>query len=254
MNTENRIPKNIFQTFETKDLSPEFQAIVNSWKEKNPNYEYHFHDKNDREEFIRTKFDARIYNAYKRIVPGAYKADLWRYCVLYIHGGIYIDIDSVCLGEIDTFLNSSVECMTIVDFNLHPTEGKYNLANGCIASIPKFPVLLECIHQIVEHVERNHVPSSKLDFSGPGLLGRKMNLYLNLPETEPFVGKEGLYKNIHFLTFELYTEYVKDLDGNRLFQNKNGNANIVQLYAIECQKANVQCWMRTTTIILPEEN
>ena len=26
------------------------------------------------------------------MVPGAYKADLWRYCILYIYGGIYIDI------------------------------------------------------------------------------------------------------------------------------------------------------------------
>ena len=40
--------------------------------------------------------DTDTLEAYNAINPsvGAAKADLWRYCVLYVHGGIYIDLDS----------------------------------------------------------------------------------------------------------------------------------------------------------------
>ena len=100
-----KIPRNIFQTWETKDLSDGFKLLTQTWKDKNTNYSYFLFDNNDCIDFIKKHFDEKVYNAYSRIIPGAFKADLWRYCVLYIYGGIYVDIDTVCLGKVDSFLN-----------------------------------------------------------------------------------------------------------------------------------------------------
>ena len=36
----NNIPSKIFQTWEHANIEPEFQQIINKWKENNPNYEY----------------------------------------------------------------------------------------------------------------------------------------------------------------------------------------------------------------------
>jgi hypothetical protein len=40
-----------------------------------------------------------VLNAFNSLVPGAFKADLWRYCILYINGGIYLDIKYKCINN-----------------------------------------------------------------------------------------------------------------------------------------------------------
>ena len=74
-----RVPRNIFQTWETKYISTEFKKLTDTWCINNPNYAYFLHDKSDRERLIKKYFGARVYNVYCRLIPGAFKADLWRY-------------------------------------------------------------------------------------------------------------------------------------------------------------------------------
>jgi mannosyltransferase OCH1-like enzyme len=250
-NQECPIPKKIFQTWEVKEneMTEEMQKIVNTWKQFNPNYKYHFYDKNDRELFIKNNFSKQIYEAYCRIIPGAYKADLWRYCVLYKYGGIYVDIDTICMNSIDKFLFYQLEFVGLVDFNSNILEGNHNLANGFIASIPNSKILENCINIIVYQVENNIIPHSRLNFSGPGVLGRALNVYLNLPEYNSFIDKEGLQNNLYLLKFEKETEYVKNLAGDILFQNKNGNNIIQEAYNKEIKNIkNHICWLSSITL------
>jgi hypothetical protein len=239
-----KIPRNIFQTWETKNISIELNLLCQTWREKNTKYTYFLFDDNERKEFIRKHFDEKIYKSYCKIIPGAFKADLWRYCVLYIYGGIFVDLDSICYNSIDIFLDEHIEFMTAVDLNNCPLIGKYNLTNGFIASIPKHPVLLNCIERIVYNIENSIIPDSNLDFSGPGVLGKSLNKYLNLQETTSFIGKEGIINNtIKLLKFEIGTEYIKDIkDSIILFQNKNGNELIQNIYNNELKKIKHVDW------------
>ena len=43
-------------------------------------------------DFIAKHFSEEVVYTFDKLKPGAYKADLWRYCVMYITGGIYLDI------------------------------------------------------------------------------------------------------------------------------------------------------------------
>ena len=43
-------------------------------------------------EFIKVNFNPLVLKAYDTLIPTAYKADLFRLCVLYINGGIYGDL------------------------------------------------------------------------------------------------------------------------------------------------------------------
>lgn len=238
------IPKKIIQTWKHKDLNSEFQKIVDLWKINNPNYTYTFFDDRDCEQFIKEYFDEDVLNIYNCIIPGAYKSDLFRYCYLYINGGVYIDIDTLCIGKLDDFLLPNVEFIVPIDLNITHLEGNHNIFNTFIGSIPKHPILLNCINKIVFHIKNNIIPQSKLDFTGPGLLGRCVNLFLQNGETESFVSKEGINNNIYFLKFEPRTEYVKDINGSILFQNKNGNNYIIELYKRECDKlSNYVSWV-----------
>ena len=60
---------------------------------------------------------------------------------------------------------------------------------------------------------------------------------VKLEETNSFKGKEGVINNINLLQFDPNTEYMKDVDTNKtILQNKNGNADIIKLYNVECNK------------------
>jgi hypothetical protein len=239
-----KIPRNIFQTWEIKDLTPEMNLLTSSWKINNPNFVYFLFDDTDRKNFIKKHFDEKIYNAYCKIIPGAFKADLWRYCILYIYGGVFVDLDTLCLNNIDIFLDENIEFMTAVDLNNCPTIGKYNLTNGFMASVPKHKILLNCIDRIVYNIENNIIPSSNLDFSGPGVLGKSLNLYLNLNEETSFLGKEGIInKTIKLLKFEYGSENILDIETRKiLFQNKNGNKLIQDIYNNEIKRINHIDW------------
>jgi len=247
-----KIPRNIFQTWQTKTISPELKQITQSWINHNPSYAYFFYDDDDCEKFIKKHFSLQIYNCYCRLIPGAFKADLWRYCVLYIYGGVYVDIDTVCLNNIDSFLNEDIEFMTPIDLNNCPNIGTHNLFNAFIASIPKHPILLECINRIVYNIENNNIPESNLDFCGPGILGRSTNKFLYLNEETSFIGKQGIHNDtIHLLRFEYGTEYVKDTNNKVLLQNKNGNKQIQNIYNEEIKKINYVDWGKCKNPIKP---
>ena len=119
LNTINIIPNNIFQTWKTalNDISSEMLYYINSWKKYNPTYNYIFYNDNQCYEFIRDNFDNDVLDAYNRLKPGAFKCDLWRYCVLYICGGFYADIDSLCLSSLDVLKEENVNFICPIDLN-----------------------------------------------------------------------------------------------------------------------------------------
>ena len=83
------IPLNIFQTWWTKEfLTPSMFESVNTIKTNNPKFNYQLFDDTDCCNFIQKNYGNDVLNAYNTLIPGAYKADLWRYCVLYKLGGI----------------------------------------------------------------------------------------------------------------------------------------------------------------------
>jgi hypothetical protein len=93
------IPKLIHQTWKTKD-DPRVDRLRLSWIDRHPGFQYVLYDDHDIDRFIRKYFDDRVYFTYKRIVNGSLKADFFRYCVLYIHGGVYVDIDLYCVSPL----------------------------------------------------------------------------------------------------------------------------------------------------------
>ena len=86
------IPRTVFQTFHTKQLPIEISRIRDNLIKNNPGFSYRLSDDNDCRQFIKDNFDDEVLWAFDILRPGAYKADLWRYCVMFKIGGIYLDI------------------------------------------------------------------------------------------------------------------------------------------------------------------
>ena len=170
---EKIIPFNIFQTWHTKDLDPDMEKCVNQLKADNPEFKHHLFDDEDCRKFIKQYFDKDVVDAFDSLIPGAYKADLWRLCVLYIHGGIYMDIKLQCVNDFKLKYLTFSEHLVLdnkVDNYLHG-HNKNNIYNALIICKSKNPFLLDCIKQIVYNVKHKYYGKSQLDITGPGMLG-----------------------------------------------------------------------------------
>jgi mannosyltransferase OCH1-like enzyme len=165
-----KIPRVIYQTFEDYDVPDGMYKSIKSWVDLNTEYEHYFFNGEDRINFIEKNFDNRVLEAYLKLLPGAFKADLWRCCVLYIKGGVYVDSDMICLRSLNELID---ELDTFIISRDDPMSTKY-LHNGFIATIPNHPFLKKQIDNIVDNVENQRV-RYHLDISGPGLLGKSVN-------------------------------------------------------------------------------
>ena len=77
-------PRKVFQTWGSKDLPPKMKENLEKLKQQNPEFEFFLFDDDERREFIATHFEKDVLEAYDTLLPGAYKADLWRYCIFMV--------------------------------------------------------------------------------------------------------------------------------------------------------------------------
>jgi hypothetical protein len=105
--------KTIYMTY--KKNVPD--KVFDRWKKLNPDYNIDFSFDNDCIEFLKNNFNDYIVNLFKVIKVGMYKADLWRLCKLYIHGGVYADVDLVPYINIDNLDKeiSFYSCISDID-------------------------------------------------------------------------------------------------------------------------------------------
>ena len=217
------IPLHIYQTWHTKKMPPKMKECVESLKKQNPEFTHHLFDIDECREYIRSHFDEDVLNAYDKLIPSAYKADLWRYCVLYKEGGIYMDIKFKCdpnfklielvdkehfvldrpytknisLKDEIAWLNSpeyAMSAYTNIDSEIWE-NGIIGIYNAFLVCKKNNPYLKECIDNVVKNTKNKYYGHNSLYPTGPGLMG---NIYF----------KDGKREKIH--DFELFNS----LNGN----------------------------------------
>ena len=87
--------------------------LIESWKRSG--WSYQFYDDAAAAKFLSLHFPPEVREAYDAIIPGAFKADLFRYCVLLIRGGVYADMDVMLESNLDAAIPEDVGFMVPVD-------------------------------------------------------------------------------------------------------------------------------------------
>ena len=161
------IPLKIYQTHRHNEFQNSYhESAFLSITKQNPEYEYYFFDNNDVKKFIRDNFNEEVLEAYDRLIPGAYKADLFRYCYLYIHGGCYFDNKQILRQPIRNLIEPNdidIYCQDTVD---------YLMFNAVMISESKNKILFDIIYKIVDNVKNNFYGNNPLEPTGPLLLNK----------------------------------------------------------------------------------
>jgi len=163
------IPKIIYKTgpFEKSNLPDEIEAIFNKTIKDNPECELVYFDDVQCLEFITKNFNSRILKTYNSLVPTAYKADLFRYCVLYQKGGIWSDLTQTFIEPINSFIDFEKDDFILVEGGYIPCAEKRGVEIAFMASKPKNEIYLKAIEQIIKNVESNYYGCSSFNPTGP---------------------------------------------------------------------------------------
>ena len=138
----NKIPKIIVSTYFNKEKIP--TKVYNNIKKYAPNYRFIVFDDNDIIIFLKKNYPKKVLETFHSLNKGPHKADLFRYCYLYKFGGIYIDIKTVLIKNIDDILNKkNVHLYTVI------STTNYTIHQGVIASVPQNPIFLKLINYMI---------------------------------------------------------------------------------------------------------
>lgn len=182
------IPHKIYRCHKDSQNIGKYKIVIEKTKDIMPEYEQIIYDDPKIEKFIQEKYGKRIYNAYMKINPsyGPAKADLFRMLIIYLNGGIYLDIKSCPKKHLSKILDQTklnvsrwtnlplggiknINFSNIVDSKF----GEYQ--NWHICSPKGNPILKKVIQQIVSNIESGDINNkyfcngelSVLIFTGP---------------------------------------------------------------------------------------
>jgi mannosyltransferase OCH1-like enzyme len=184
-NLDSIIPLCIYQTWHTTNLPPKMQQAVNMVKAHNPEFQHFLFDDNMCREFIRNNFPQDVLLAYDCLIPGAYKADLWRYCILYKKGGIYLDARYTPFENFK-FLNLTKKEYFVTDletfeenryFCRAERSGECGVYNAFMVTLPGNEKLYKALSQIVCNVKNKFYGKNALEPTGPNLLKKYFTDY-----------------------------------------------------------------------------
>ena len=198
------IPKIIYQTWKTKNLDQKLQNVIDKIQKLNPDYKILLFDDNDIENWIKENFENEIIlNTFKKIKIGAGKADFWRYLILYMNGGIYLDIDSNISKPLDQLIKEND--MAII--SREKLSGTTCFVQWCLMFAPKHPILLRAINLCIYNIN-NKISNNLVEITGPVVFTNAVNFVLKK--------KYLIYckKNLFFF---------KDQDLNNLFNKDENN-------------------------------
>ena len=216
--TKEEIPKVIYQTWHSKTLPSKMAECVEKLKSANPEFKYSLYDDADCRSFIEANFDPEVVYAYDSLLPGAFKADLWRYCVLYKNGGFYVDIKFMC--EPGFSLSQIKDPQFYVREYNHKGTGLYDhiVYTGVIGSQPKNPLFDRCIKQICQNVREQFYGPEHTSPTGPWLFATKMDPQ-DIENIEySYYEEDGIghirHINQHNVIMSHYPEYRREQKSN----------------------------------------
>jgi len=146
-------------------------------------------------------------NAYDSINPYAIKFDLWRYCILYKLGGIYLDAKYYGINgfKFITLVDKEHFCKDInTSFN-----GIYNAILICK---PKNKIMFKSIYKMVDNVEKKVYGPFGLCPTGPLMLKSffTQEQVDALEMTHEYVSKNKRYILLHnYRILQYHPEYTK---------------------------------------------
>lgn len=192
---------------------------------KNPGYELFYLDNADCEQFIKEEWGQDYLAVYNTLIPTAYKADFFRYLLLYTYGGIWGDFSQIPWVPFDELIDG-IDRLFCLDRPATFTD--IELYNAIMMVKPKDKVVDNAITIAKSNILTRSYGVNSLDITGPVVLGqafRASEYHLGSYTTKILVGTHGTTRIILNPDYE---PLVMDEDNKPvIFKKIKGHAEIL---------------------------
>lgn len=188
--SENKSVKfRLFQFWNTGRAPDEVEDLMQSWAD-DPTFEYYRFTTETADAFIKANFDDRTLAAYRKCGVPAMQADFFRYCALYIYGGVYVDADTKNSGRLPQLLQGRKHGLLMTRETRVANDFLY------VRSINTL-LYQKVIERAVENVE-SEVSNNVWMVTGPGIMTKLRKLK----------GDSPLFKDFDFAPVSVVKDYV----------------------------------------------
>ncbi|CCU75907.1 unnamed protein product [Blumeria hordei] len=164
-----KFPRKIWQSWKIDVLQLEEKELVRarSWTAKNPGYRYEMLTDGNDMDYVEQHFGPAglnrqdIVHTYRTLQAKIIKADLLRYLIMYVEGGVYADVDVEALRPIDRFIperwnEKDIDMIVGVEIDMphysdHPILGpkSKSFCQWTFVCKPHLPVMMHLIDNII---------------------------------------------------------------------------------------------------------
>lgn len=194
---EQKIPKNVYQTFKFNSFGKRHFQEITKFRELNKDLNFVFFDENAQDTWMAHNWpNTKIYQIYENLNFGPARADIFRYCILFSLGGYYFDISkgcSVSLASLHhqdsegliTFENNDVYIppdKIITNILREPSKYIVQWGFGFIAGHPFLERVIKNIEEDYPFYKDREFSNPKkaiLMFTGPGQFTKSVRQELN---------------------------------------------------------------------------
>jgi mannosyltransferase OCH1-like enzyme len=173
------IPKKIWQTYKTNfnDLPDYAMSAAETWINKNPDWQYNYMSDEDVMDFVSDNFGKTWLNIFGSCPLGVMRADIWRIMILYINGGMYTDLDTVCNIPASSWFNELSDKRVILnaEHEIHIQQWTFLSENNH----PVFSYMLENIEEGFNNPDYSN-PHFVHAMTGPGIFTKSILKFLDM--------------------------------------------------------------------------
>ena len=146
------IPRVVVQTWASEAGVPPY--VAEQFAVLAPGFERKVFSDEAAAEYVASRYPSRVAEAYRRL-EGAHRADLFRYCYLFLEGGVYLDIKTVLVAPLEQVVSELEQrgarlatCVTVPRV-LFPCASQ--VYQGVLIAAPGEPLFADCIEYIVDY-------------------------------------------------------------------------------------------------------
>ena len=173
-----KIPRVLHQVWKTHNIPAELQGYVKSWQVHNPEWEIRLWNDTESMALIQQHYPW-FFKHIHHFKSGVEKADIFRYFILYHHGGVYMDLDMECLRPWEPLLarhDETFQCVLGAEPHAHAQKQQQRnvlVCNAAMISAARHPFWEEVFNALLDKVPEIANGDgwlSPVDSTGPGML------------------------------------------------------------------------------------
>lgn len=164
------IPQIIHQSWKSADLPESFIRFSQSWKSKNPGFEYRLWTDEDNDDLVALHYP-QFREFYASLPKAIMRADMVRALYLHRHGGVYADLDTWCLRPIDGFIDSEPILLAHMSMDY---QFAHDVPNAWMASVPGHPFWVFFVNTMISSYNKDYGAEQA---TGPVALKRALEFW-----------------------------------------------------------------------------